>query len=77
MKIRKVIQLYKDKERAWNILRNVTISILFDADTLRAAQKEPEKYKDLQIRVCGWNVLFNNISKEEQDGFIKQAEELV
>ena len=50
---------------------------VFDADTLRAAQKEPEKYKDLQIRVCGWNVLFNNISKEEQDGFIKQAEGLV
>lgn len=50
---------------------------VFDADILRAAQKEPEKYKDLQIRVCGWNVLFNNISKEEQDGFIKQAEGLV
>lgn len=50
---------------------------VFDADTLRAAQKEPEKYKDLQIRVCGWNVLFNNIKKVEQDGFIRQAEELI
>ncbi len=50
---------------------------VFDADTLRAAQKEPEKYKDLQIRVCGWNVLFNNINKKEQDGFIRQAEGLV
>ncbi len=50
---------------------------VFDADTLRAAQKEPEKYKDLQIRVCGWNVLFNNITKVEQDGFIRQAEELI
>ena len=50
---------------------------VFDADTLRAAQKEPEKYSDLQIRVCGWNVLFNNINKEEQDGFIRQAEGLV
>ncbi len=50
---------------------------VFDADTLRAAQREPEKYKDLQIRVCGWNVLFNNINKEEQDGFIRQAEGLV
>ena len=50
---------------------------VFNADTLRAAQKEPEKYKDLQIRVCGWNVLFNNITKEEQDGFIRQAESLI
>ena len=50
---------------------------VFDADTLRAAQREPEKYKDLQIRVCGWNVLWSNINKEEQDGFIRQAEALV
>ncbi len=50
---------------------------VFDADTLREAQKYPEKYQDLQIRVCGWNVLWNNISKAEQDGFIKQAESLI
>ena len=50
---------------------------VFDADTLRDAQAHPEKYQDLQIRVCGWNVLWNNINKIEQDGFIKQAESLV
>jgi len=50
---------------------------VFNADTLRKAQQEPEKYSDLQIRVCGWNVLWNNINKVEQDGFIKQAESLV
>ena len=50
---------------------------VFDADTLRDAQAHPEKYGDLQIRVCGWNVLWNNICKEEQDGFIRQAEALV
>jgi formate C-acetyltransferase len=50
---------------------------VFDAQTLRDAQAHPEKYQDLQIRVCGWNVLWNNINKKEQDGFIKQAEALV
>ncbi|MBE7047521.1 MAG: formate C-acetyltransferase/glycerol dehydratase family glycyl radical enzyme, partial [Ruminococcaceae bacterium] len=50
---------------------------VFDADTLKDAQKNPQKYKDLQIRVCGWNVLWNNIEKSEQDGFIRQAESLV
>ncbi len=50
---------------------------VFDADTLRDAQAHPEKYQDLQIRVCGWSVLWNNICKEEQDGFIRQAESLV
>jgi len=50
---------------------------VFDAETLRKAQENPEKYRDLQIRVCGWNVLWNNINKPEQDGFIRQAESLV
>jgi formate C-acetyltransferase len=50
---------------------------VFDADTLRDAQANPEKYEDLQIRVSGWNVLWNNINKEEQDGFIHQAEGLI
>ena len=49
---------------------------VFNAETLREAQVYPEKYQDLQIRVCGWNVLWNNINKEEQDGFIRQAESL-
>ena len=39
--------------------------------------ENPDKYRDLQIRVCGWNVLWNNISKVEQDGFIRQAEGLI
>ncbi len=50
---------------------------VFNADILRDAQKHPENYEDLQIRVAGWNVLFNNINKEEQDGFIRQAEGLI
>ena len=50
---------------------------VFSAEQLRAAQREPEKYRDLQIRVCGWNVLFNRIVKKEQDAFILQAESLV
>ncbi len=49
---------------------------VFHADTLRDAQANPEKYQDLQIRVCGWNVLWNNINKVEQDKFILQAESL-
>ena len=50
---------------------------VFSPEKLRAAQLEPEKYRDLQIRVCGWNVLFNNVRKVEQDGFIRQAEALI
>jgi len=28
----------------------------------------------LQVRVCGWNAYFVNLSRAEQDAFIKQAE---
>jgi len=47
---------------------------VFNSDDLRAAQKDPEKYKNLQVRVCGWNAYFVNLTKSEQDEFIKQAE---
>ena len=50
---------------------------VFDAEELKKAQKDPEKYKNLQVRVCGWNAYFVNLSKVEQDCFIKQAEGLI
>jgi formate C-acetyltransferase len=46
---------------------------VLSAEQLRRAQQEPEKYQDLQIRVCGWNVFWNSLKKEEQDFFIRQA----
>lgn len=49
---------------------------VIDAKTLREAQKEPEKYQDLQIRVCGWNALWVNIDRKEQEKFIEQAESI-
>lgn len=46
----------------------------FNSKTLRAAREYPENYPDLQVRVCGWNVLWRNLSKAEQDHFIATAE---
>ena len=39
-------------------------------ETLREAQREPEKYKNLQVRLCGWNVYFTDLEKEAQDNLI-------
>lgn len=47
---------------------------IFDANTLREAQAHPEQYANLQVRVCGWNVHFVNLSQIEQNMFIAQAE---
>lgn len=49
---------------------------IFDVNTLRDAQKNPEKYKNLQVRVCGWNVLWNNLTRAEQDAYIIRAENI-
>ena len=46
---------------------------VFDSEMLRDAQKHPERYEDLQVRVCGWNVRWNDLSKLEQDHFIRTA----
>ena len=47
---------------------------IFDASVLRNAQVPPEKYPNLQVRVCGWNVRFPDLTPEAQDTFIRQAE---
>ena len=49
---------------------------VFDPAVLEEAQKHPEKYKSLQVRVCGWNVLFNNLQKKEQDAYILRAKNI-
>jgi pyruvate-formate lyase len=49
---------------------------VFDARLLRDAQAHPDRYATLQVRVCGWNVYFVNLSRKEQDLFIAQAEHL-
>lgn len=50
---------------------------VFDASTLKKAQENPVQYANLQVRVCGWNAYFVNLSKEEQDAFIAQAENAI
>lgn len=49
---------------------------VLNPETLKDAQKNPENYKTLQVRLCGWNVLFNDLTKKEQDEFILQSENL-
>lgn len=47
---------------------------VFSADELKKAQKNPEKYSTLQVRVCGWNAYFVDLPHEQQDAFIAAAE---
>lgn len=47
---------------------------IFSAELLKKAQQNPKQYRNLQIRVCGWNVYFVDLEKVLQDSFIKQCE---
>ncbi len=43
-------------------------------DTLRAAQREPDKYKDVVVKVAGYNARFVLLYKELQDSIIARTE---
>lgn len=47
---------------------------VISADTLREAQKRPEEYKNLIVRVAGYSDYFNDLSKSLQDEIIARTE---
>ena len=46
---------------------------VLDTDILTDAKMNPEKYPTLQVRLCGWNVLFSSLSEAEKDEFITRS----
>ena len=40
-------------------------------------EKHPEKYENLQVRVAGWNIRWNDIPRKEQDEYIRRAENMM
>jgi len=50
---------------------------VFSPEELREAQAHPDKYANLQVRVCGWSVRWNDLPKVEQDKYILRAERIM
>ena len=44
------------------------------ADTLRAAQREPQAYRDLVVRVAGYTAFFVDLNRELQNDIIERTE---
>jgi len=47
---------------------------IVSADTLRKAQKKPEEYRDLVVRIAGFSAYFVEIYKASQEDIIKRTE---
>ncbi|CCH48387.1 (2S)-3-sulfopropanediol dehydratase [Pseudodesulfovibrio piezophilus] len=54
--------------RLWHIQFNV-----INAETLKAAQQEPEKYRNLIVRIAGYSAYFCDLSKDLQDDLIRRT----
>jgi formate C-acetyltransferase/benzylsuccinate synthase len=53
-------------------LNHVQFNVV-DDKTLRAAQKEPENYQELIVRVAGYSACFVDISRKTQDNIIQRT----
>ncbi|MBE3138628.1 MAG: glycyl radical protein [Actinobacteria bacterium] len=50
---------------------------IIDADTLKDAQKYPEKYRGLVVKVAGYSALFYTLDKKLQDQIITRTEYMI
>jgi formate C-acetyltransferase len=48
---------------------------IVSADVLREAQKRPQEFRNLLVRVAGYSALFVQLNKEVQDDIIARTEE--
>jgi pyruvate formate-lyase/glycerol dehydratase family glycyl radical enzyme len=55
--------------KGWHVQYNIV-----SRETLLAAKKEPEKYRDLIVRVAGYSAFFTNLSPDAQDDIIARTE---
>jgi formate C-acetyltransferase len=50
---------------------------IVNTKTLRAAQKDPDKYRDLVVRVAGFSVYFAEVDKMLQNDIIERMEQVI
>ena len=56
------------------LARYMTFNVV-DVETLKKAQKEPENYRDLIVRVAGYSDYFVNLGEDLQNEIIFRTEQ--
>ncbi|MGJ9485615.1 glycine radical domain-containing protein [Actinotignum sp. GS-2025b] len=63
-----------DLIRAYFVMGGMHIQFnILSGETLRAAQREPEKYRGLVVRVAGYSAFFVELDREIQDEIISRT----
>ena len=64
---------FEEVQEAFQKVFHVQINVV-SSETLRAAQKEPKKYRDLVVKVAGYNAFFTHLNDELQESIIVRTE---
>jgi formate C-acetyltransferase len=68
-KLVSLIRTFFEDLKGWHVQYNIV-----SRETLLAAKKEPEKYRDLIVRVAGYSAFFTTLSPDTQDDIIARTE---
>ena len=78
---KRLVQGEEGTERMMALIRsfvdtggNMMTLTVADTEELRAAQREPDKYRSLRVRMGGWCAYFTMLSKEQQEHHIHRQE---
>ena len=69
-KLASVLRSFFDDLKGWHVQYNIV-----DRDTLLSAQKDPEQYRDLVVRVAGYSAFFTVLSPDTQNDIIARTEQ--
>jgi len=64
-----MIRTFFSELKGWHVQYNIV-----SRDTLLAARKNPEQYRDLVVRVAGYSAFFTTLSPDTQDDIIARTE---
>lgn len=69
-KLVSILRTFFTDLKGWHVQYNIV-----SRDTLLAAKKDPEKYRDLIVRVAGYCAFFTTLSPDTQDDIIARTEQ--
>ncbi len=72
MKLISILRTFFNRLHGFHVQYNVV-----SRETLRDAQANPEKHRDLIVRVAGYSAFFNVLSRRTQDDIIERTEQVL